>query len=278
MKKLFALLLALCILFTCASALAAPMVVDQIDLFSSDEEAQMERVIERIRDNYQMDAVVVTTRLPSMSDSALTDWADRYYEDHGYGLGEDRAGMLIMIDMGNRYVHISTAGVLIDYLNDSRKDDLLDAAQNALSIGRYGQGALNMLRQMETYLRTGREDHTFRYDEATGARLSGMYNSLTRTEGLVACLAGTAAAAALVFSVIGSYSLKGGAYHYDRAANTACKFTDEKEQFLRQHVSRMRTPPPSSSGGSHGGGSGGSGVSVHTSSGGMSHGGGGRHF
>lgn len=278
-KRLGCLFFCLVMVGGCALALAEqPMVVDDAGLFTVEEVQRLEQLIQGIRTTYQMDAVVLTTRdTPRTSDdSVLVDYADRYYEDHGYGLGEDRAGVLLMIDMNNRYFYLSTAGVMIDYLSDARIERILDDAFDAMENGTYGDAAEAALERVRKYLYSGIAEGSFRYDEATGQRLTGLYNRLTTTEALVALLAGAGVAAVLIASVIGRYSLAGSTYRYDRAALTSRKLRVDEAHFLRQSVTRVRrAPPPSSS--DHGGGSSG-GSGVHTSSGGMSHGGGGRHF
>ena len=73
-------------------------------------------------------------------------------------------------------------------------------------------------------------------------------------------------------SITARYSLKGGTYRYNLAANGSCRLTRNDETFLRQSVSVVRhdTNP----GGGGGGHSGGGGSAMHTSSSGTSHGGG----
>lgn len=276
------LLLSVLLVCVCASALAErPMVVDDAELFSPNEIVQMEKIIRKIRDKYQMDAVVLTTRATPYTsrDAVLVDYADRYYEDNGYGLGQDRAGIIYMIDMNNRFAWLSTAGVMIDYLNDSRLDRITEKATRYLSSGDYGGAACRVLEAVEEYLRQGIAEGSFRYDAVTGERLTGLYNRLTTSEALLALVVGLIVTVAIVLSVRGSYALAHGTYRYDLASQASCKLTQDDEQFLRQTVSRVRTPPPSSGGG-HSGGSGGhsGGSAVHHSSGGMSHGGGGGRF
>ena len=280
MKKLLAILLLLCTVCLSASALAElPMVIDDAGLFTEAEIGQMETIITRIRNTYQIDAVVLTTRLSSMSDSALQDYADRYFEDNGYGLGSDASGFLFMIDMGNRYYHISTSGVMIDYLNDRRRDKVQEAVIEEMQDGNYAQAAIVCLGRMEIILQEGIEEGTFRYDSETGERLSGLYNALTLTELLVSLLAGAGAALLLILAVLGRYSLKSSTYHFDRATQSGVELTVDQERFLRRTVTRIKDPPPSSGGsGGGGGGGGGRGSAVHVSSGGGSHGGGGGHF
>jgi uncharacterized protein len=123
----------------------------------------------------------------------------------------------------------------------------------------------------------GRDEGSFRYDEVTGERLSGYYNTLTTGELGVATLAGGGVALAVFLSISGSYSLKGSTYTYDRNGNSSITFTRDEEAFVRQFSRRTPrntgTHGASGSGGHRSGGSG-----VHRSSGGRSHGGGGRRF
>ena len=61
-KRLSALLLALLLTLACCSALAAvSSVIDDANLYTLEEEAQLQLLIDQVRDQYQMDAVVLTT-------------------------------------------------------------------------------------------------------------------------------------------------------------------------------------------------------------------------
>lgn len=257
-------------------ALAGSMVVDDAGLFTQNEIQQMETLIRQIRDEYQMDAVIVTSYDVGYNDSQ--DFADLYYEKGGYGLGEDDAGLLYLIDMRNRVPCISTSGVMIDYITDSRLESLFDCSYDALARGAYGTSALQVLRQLEKFLKQGRQEGSFRYDAQTGRRLSGLYNTLTASEIFFAAIAGLSAAGIMMMIVVSRYNLKGRGYRYDSAANASCQLTRDESTFLRQDVIRTRNaPPPDHGGGGRPGG--GSGSSVHRSSSGGSHGGGvGRRF
>lgn len=274
MVKRMLCLLAVVSLLPCA-AFASAQVVDDASLFTTSEIAQMEEIIQRIAEAYQMDVVVLTTYdVPkTYSDYPIQDYADLYYEQHGYGLGEDGAGLLYMIDMTNRAPCISTSGVMIDYITDSRLERLFDVSASSLSAGRYGQAALRLLEQLESYLQEGRQEGSFRYDAVTGQRLSGLYNKLTQGELLLSALCGCGVALFMYLTVHAKYNLKGSTYTYDAATNTRCRTTKATEHFIREKRTVVRHDQ--SGGGHHGGGgSGGQGSSVHTSSGGGSHGGG----
>lgn len=280
-RKLAVLLAALLLLVLCAlPALAEPpMVVDDAILFNQNQIDQMETIITRIRSKYQMDVVILTTRSTPVTtdDRRLAAFADDYYDYNGYGLGTERHGLLFMIDMNNRYTYISTRGDMILYINDSREEELLDAAYEYLSSNR-GKGTIAFLQKLEELLADGIEEGTFVYDEVTGKRISGLYNKLTQDELILSLIAGLIAFFVPFASVHGAYNLKGKTYRYDVNANASRLLTVDSHRFIREKVTRTTTPPPSSGGGGHGSSGGGRGSGVHVSSSGASHGGGGRHF
>lgn len=278
-KRILCMLLLALMLPCVALAGNDAMVIDDANLFSIFEIEDMEQIIRRIEAEYQMDIAVLTTRdVPSTySDSVIQDYADTYFEEQGYGLGEDDAGLLYMIDMTNRAPCISTSGVMIDYITDDRLDTLFNVSYDHLVEGDYGHAAVALLNYLERFLEEGRLEGSFRYDAETGQRLSGLYNALTGTEMLIAAAVGLAVAGVMYSSVSAKYSLKGSTYRYDASANAACQFTRDDEQYLRQTTNVIRHA--SNNGGRSGGGSSGRGSSVHRSSGGRSHGGGvGRRF
>lgn len=274
-KKLLPILLAMLLLPM--FALADAQVIDQAKLFSAEEILQMETIMERIESKHQVDMVVLTTyNVPDDSSESMwrvRDYADDFYDQGGYGMGEDNSGMLILLDMNNRVIWLSTGGVMIDYITDSREDGIIDAGYDNLRRGSYGQALIDSLTKVERYMEKGREEGSFRYDEATGKRLSGLYNALTPAEMMIAGAAGVGVALAIWLSVGAVYNLKGSTYSYELNANSSVELTRDDERFVRQYTTR--TPRNTGSSGS-GGSSGGSGV--HRSSGGVSHGGGGRRF
>ena len=251
---------------------------DQIDPLT---ERQIIAVIEEIEKKHQVDIVVLVTRDtpydPSDSLYKVAGYADDYYDYGGYGMGPDFSGMLYLIDLRNRVQYISTGGVMMQYISDSREEKIYDAAELYLRRNDWGNAALSAVRKVSELMAKGRERGVFLYDEVTGQRLSGYYNPLEGFEVLLALGGGVLAAFIVCGTVTGSYGLKGSTYKYDLSGKSACTMTRDDEQFLRESVSRMaRSSGSSGHGGVGGGRSGGSGV--HRSSSGRSHGGGGRRF
>lgn len=273
-KKMLRALCVLLIMLLPVCAAAEGRVFDEANLFSGAEISEMEQWIEQIQSQYQVDVVVLTSYDAPYNRSL--DYADLYYENGGFGVGEDDAGLLFFIDMNNRVPTISTTGVMIDYITDSRLEALLDTGYDELADGEYGEAALDVLQLLDTYMRRGREEGSFRYDAETGKRLSGLYNKLTGLEILIAVAVAAIVTVVFVSSVSSGYSLKGGQYNYDARGTASVELTRRDEQFIHETVNRRPRPQASSS---SSGGSSGRGSAVHRSSSGHSHGGGsGRRF
>ena len=261
-------------------ALADAQILDHAQVFSDADIRQMDAVIQRIEKTHQVDMVLLTTYdVPDDYSEEMwrvQSYADDFYDNGGYGMGEDDSGMLILLDLNNRVMWLSTGGVMYEYINDAREESILDAAYSDLRHDDYGSACTAALLRVENFMEKGRAEGTFIYDEATGKRLGGIYNVLTQSEMLLAALIAIAAAAVLMMCVGGSYNLTGSTYSYNRNANASIRFTKEDETFVRQFVNR--TPRSTGSHGAGGGAGRSGGSGVHRSSGGVRHGGGGRRF
>jgi len=275
----FALLLAFPVL---SLADDRPMVVDLAELYTDSEKAQMVEIITRIRAKYQIDVVVLTTNdVPKAygDDSVTVRYADDWYDQNGYGIGDDLAGALLITDMTNRFNYISTCGVMIDYMSDSRIEEVLDAWDEQVEYSQ-GRAMIAELNAVEGILAKGIEEGHFRYDDVTGERLPGLYNKLTGGEAAVAGIAGLAAGGAVAGAINRRYKLKYSTYRYNSEENAGLQLTEDNAVLIGQHVTHTKivSENKTGSGGLGGFSGGGRGSGVHISSGGHSHGGGGHHF
>ena len=102
MKKIFALILALvlcaCI---CAPALAAeekaPCLLDLAGLLTESEADALEAKLEAIADKFSVQVAVVTVPTCDGEDHGV--YAKQFYREGGYGLGQTKDGILLLIDM-----------------------------------------------------------------------------------------------------------------------------------------------------------------------------------
>lgn len=78
--------------------------------------------------------IVVT--VDSLNGKTVEEYADDYYDDNGYGYGENNSGILFLVAMDDREWNISTSGDAITaftdaglaYMGDQFVSDLSDGA------------------------------------------------------------------------------------------------------------------------------------------------------
>ncbi|MCE5343242.1 MAG: TPM domain-containing protein [Eubacteriales bacterium] len=272
------LLLALCFTLWLAPGLGTALatstgerVFDKANLFTASEEQEIRKAITDFQQATGMDFVVLTSDTET-GETSQQQVADDFYDQGGYGLGDEHSGALYYIDMYNRQEYLSTAGAMIDYMTDARIQGALDVSNPNLRAGRYADAALAMIAKVQLYVKAGIPEGQYRYDIVTGQMLTARHKVLTGTEMLVGGALCLFIGLIFVLIVQARYKLKGNTYRYDYATNADVDITDSRDEYLRTTVTRTRKAPPPGSGGG-GGGSG-----VHMSGGGVSHGGGGRGF
>lgn len=272
-QRIFALLSVLSCLWASVALADGDRVFDRAELFTASEVQELEQEIQAFQEETGMDFVIVTSN--ESHKGSAQQIADAFYEQGGFGLDEEKSGILYYIDMDDRYHYLSTTGAMIDYMTDARIENAIDEVTRYLSAGAYAQGASQMISIVRQYVRAGIPEGQYRYDVFTGQRLTARHKALTKNEIILALVIGFAVCLIYVACVRSRYSLKGSTYHYSYQDNGAMKLIDQEDTYLRTTTTRVRKPDPPENTGSHGGG-GGSGV--HTSSSGTSHGGGGGHF
>ena len=135
MKRVFCLVLVLTFLTlpVFAADSAAPYVVDNAKLLSTEEYWELSETLEAVSDQLQMDVVVVT--VPTTDGKSPTDYADDFYDYNGYRPD----GVLLLVCMGVRGWWISTSGKAISALTDAKLDRLSEEFVPLLSQGYYAE-------------------------------------------------------------------------------------------------------------------------------------------
>lgn len=244
-------------------------VFDYAGLLSVDEISDLEMQIVDMKEKTGWDIFAVTTDYAE-GKSAVA-YADDFYDER---TSEDSDGILVLIDMDNREIYVSTCGEAIRYLTDARIERILDDGFYYVSNGEYASCLSAMLSTSEYYYDAGIQESQYNYDVETGA--VSEYRTLTWMEVVPVFFLAVIVGLAIFFGVKKSYSLKGGRYEYPYMKYGKLDITNHQDQFLRAHTTHHRIQTSSSSGGSSRSSSGRS--STHRSSSGRSHGGGGRRF
>ncbi|MCQ2419021.1 MAG: TPM domain-containing protein [Clostridia bacterium] len=117
MKRLFLLLLSVLLCLSLAAPVFATepddaydnqLLIDDADLFSDSEEKELNDYLYQMSRSANAEFVVLT--VDSIGSVSADDFANEYYDDHDYGYGEDRDGVILLIAMESRDVCVSTNG------------------------------------------------------------------------------------------------------------------------------------------------------------------------
>lgn len=237
-----------------ATAEAAPAgrrVFDAARLFTPEQNSALNGKTLELINKYQQDIVIVTTK-NAQGKSAMA-YADDYYDENGFGIGPDFDGLLLLIDMDNREIFITTTGKSIKIFSDARIERMLDHIFEPVSRNDYVGGANVFLKDTEYYLHKAEGVFFWSWE-----------------------LFGVGVFIVLVFMGAMVAHHKGGLLSAPSAQvyinNETCSETTGEDVFLHTSTRRYAINRDSSSSG----GSGGS--STRTSSSGRTHGGGGRRF
>jgi len=250
------------------SDIAESFVYDYAGLLLTDEITDLEMQIADMKEKTGWDIFAVTTDYAE--GKSATAYADDFYDER---TAEDSDGILVLIDMDNREIYISTCGKAIRYLTDARIERILDDGFYYVSNGDYASCLSAMLSTAEYYYDAGIQENQYNYDVETGA--VSEYRVLTWMEVVPVFLLAALVGLAIFLGVKRSYSMKGGRYDYPYMKYGKLDLTAHQDQFLRAHTTHQRIQTSSSSGGGH---SSSGRSSTHRSSSGRSHGGGGRKF
>lgn len=255
-------------------------VFDEAGLFSEKEAGELETEIQSMREDMNMDVVIVTTE--DAGGKTASKYAGDFYIDNEFGTGKDYSGVLFLIDMDNREIYILPVGEMNRFLTDERWKAILDDAYNEVSKKEYGACAQGFLKGVTQYYRAGIPNGQYNYDEETGK--VSVYRSIRWYEAALAVVIGLSAAAAACGGVAARYSMKGTRVSAKNSLMayrgvSQFRYSDQTDDLIHTAVTHVYIPPSNkgSGGGGGGGFSSGGRSTTHTSSG-RTMGGGGRKF
>lgn len=101
-----------------ARDLGTPLLVDDADILSSEEEDELEEKLESISNLYNCDVVVYTC--DTIYGASAKREAANYFNAHNYGMGADRDGIILLLAMDDHKYGFATHGEgIINLFHDS---------------------------------------------------------------------------------------------------------------------------------------------------------------
>ena len=233
-------------------------VVDEAKLLSQDERNQLMESIEVFRKEYNMDLVIVTSN--DLEGKKPRDYADDYYDYKGYGLGDNKSGLLLLIDMDDRNIWISTSGDAIEYFTDDRIESIIADISKYLSNGEYFDACNIFLTDIKHYINDGIPEGQYTYSEEDN----------TVKIVLIALVSAAIVAGVTCIFVVNSYKNSKSVSSTNYVDNNSIVFTKRRDVFVSTFTTKTKIEKNNNRGGG--------GSSTHTSSSGNTHGGGGGSF
>ena len=244
-------------------------IYDFADLLTDEEEDVLYEKVKSFIENYDMDLALVT--IDDNFESAM-EYADDFYDYNNFGIGKNRAGLLVLIDMDTREFYISTTGEAILMYDDYRIDSILDDMTYYMKNGYYYDALDTSVDSIEYYAKEGiPEDNKKSYIDEYGNYVYVENKKYPVLPFLF--VSGIASTIILIIFILKNRLVK-KAYEAGLYLDENKKeITNIKDRFVTSHTSRIYIASDSSSSGGNSSGS-----STHSSSSGSSHGGGGRSF
>jgi len=252
---------------------AAPRLVDEAELLSSTEQAEILRRLDEISNREQFGVAIVTVPdyrtardVPQISNADPHIFAYDFFIHYRYGFGADEDGIILLISMDMRDVYIATSGFGTVAFTDAGWNRILDQMIPNLSDGDFYSAFHLFIDLVEEYLAQARQGEAF--------DVGNMPREITIMNFIIPLGIGVVGSGIIMFfwaSGLKSVRSQNLATNYVR--DGSLQIPIRTERFLFRNVVRRPRPKQNNSGG---GGMGGS--TIRTGSGGGSFGGGGRRF
>ena len=238
-------------------------VVDMAELLSDSDKTALLSKLDEISERQKLDIVVLTVN--TLDGKTPRDYADDFYDYNGYGFGENKDGILLLVSMEDRDWWISTTGYGITALTDAGIEYISEKFLSDLSDGDYAQAFTTYAELCDQFITQAKTGESYDTGNMPKEPFNVAWNILVAfVIGLVVAVIVTS----IMKKQLKTVQLKSEANNYVKANSMI--LTENRDLFLYNQVSRRARPKETdnSSGGS----------STHTSSSGTSHGGGGGKF
>lgn len=250
-------------------------IYDEAELFPEDEEKALEKSAEEIEEKYQMDCIILT--LKDTGGKSTQSYAEDFYDENGFGVGDQHDGVIMVVNMGNRSKEMITTGKAIPIFTDYYIEAIWEDVTPYLSEGKMYEGTQEWIRQVGYY-----NEEFLKYQDNPEETVSEYQNEVNQTkeqEGrkqmvliafVMACLISGISIVVLIRKNENVHPFTDGRAYVKQ---NAFLIKQQQDRFVSTHTSRTPIPKNDSSDSSWGGGS-----STHSGSSGTTHGGGGGGF
>ena len=270
-KRLFTILFTVILIFSTVLPVSAaeeempperllPRLVDEADLLTDEEEADILEQLDEISERQECDVAVVT--VDGLDGKSAMEYADDFYDYNGYGFGEEKDGILLLVSMEERDWYISTCGFGITALTDAGIEYVADEFLPMLSDGDYSDAFEKYAELCDNFITQARTGEPYDVGNLPKGTVPAFWIFVDLLIGFVI---------ALIIGMIKKSALKSvvkNTQAQDYMVSGSMVLTKNWDHLVNKTVTTRKIERNENSGGS----------STHTSSSGRTHGGGGGKF
>ena len=156
-------ILSLVLCLSVSAESTAPRLWDDADILTESEERELLSQLDEISERQMVDIVVHT--IWSIGDYSAQDAADNIFESYGYGMGEDRNCILLLVSMEYHDWHITTAGYGITAVTDVGITYMEENMVPYLSAGEYETAFSTYADICDTFITMAKSGNPFDADD-----------------------------------------------------------------------------------------------------------------
>lgn len=146
-----------------AKTSAFPLVTDEADLLTAEQEKKLSSEAESVSKEYQCNVYLYLVQ--DMDSNAAKEYAKSVYQKHALGYGTDKSGIMLMMSMEDRDYALIAYGYGNTALTDHGRDVLLDdEVLPQLKEDRYYEGFTTYLSTIKNYFNLARAGKPFDVD------------------------------------------------------------------------------------------------------------------
>ena len=229
--------------------------VDLAGLLEEEEIGEIEEKLGEISTRQHMDVVILT--INSLEGKTATEYADDFYDECGYGYGEEEDGILFLVDMGEHKWALSTKGAAISTFTDAGQKYMTDQFIPYLSDGEYYDAFYTYAELCDEFITEAYENEPYDVGHLPKTYFSFKWILYSLAIGFVSAFVIAMVKKSDMVSIVKQQS----ASNYTKEGSI--NMTNSHDRFLNSVVTTRVISNDDSSGGS----------STHTSSSGDTHGG-----
>lgn len=265
MKKkiiMFIMALALCVLSVIPAMAADDMsmyVVDEANLLTDKEEEFLYNTMKEISEKQKCSVSVVTVN--GLEGKSVQDFADDYYDYNGYGYGNKRDGIMLLISMEDRDYYMTPHGFGVTAFTDYGIDYIGNKLKTSLSDGNYYKAFEIFANQCDDFITQARNGEPYDSANKPHASLGVKWIFISIMAGLIIAIM----IVAYMWSKLKTVRRQPAASNYVKKGSM--QVTERNDFFLYSTINKVAKPKNENNG-----------SSTHVSSSGETHGGGGGKF